>query len=125
MHDKKIVLPGLALFLALATLPFWAPSGNAGTPPESVVKPGTESCVEPVEVMRARHMQLLNEWRDSAVRDLNREYVSSTGKKFNISLTNTCLDCHSNKSEFCDRCHDYAGARPRCWGCHITPEDHQ
>ena len=25
-----------------------------------------------------------------------------------MSLSNTCLDCHSNKAEFCDRCHNYA-----------------
>ncbi|MBE0429326.1 MAG: hypothetical protein IBX61_05585 [Thermoleophilia bacterium] len=26
--------------------------------------------------------------------------------------TNQCLACHSNKEEFCDRCHGYVGANP-------------
>jgi hypothetical protein len=37
-----------------------------------------------------------------------RIYVNPEGKLFNMSLSNTCLDCHSNKEKFCDRCHDYA-----------------
>jgi hypothetical protein len=36
-----------------------------------------------------------------------------------MSLSNTCLDCHSNKAEFCDRCHNYASVSPYCWDCHI------
>ena len=29
-----------------------------------------------------------------------------------MSLTGTCLRCHANKAEFCDRCHAYAGVSP-------------
>ena len=29
-----------------------------------------------------------------------------------------CLDCHKNKSNFCDKCHDYMGVKPYCWECH-------
>ena len=29
-----------------------------------------------------------------------------------MSLTRTCMDCHSNKAEFCDRCHNYLAVRP-------------
>ena len=63
--------------------------------------------------------RLLDLWRDTVVRDANRMYTNEKGKTFNMSLSNTCLDCHSNKKEFCDRCHDYASARPYCWDCHI------
>ena len=71
------------------------------------------------EYMKAEHMQLLDVWRDSVVREGQRIYVNPEGKEFNMSLSNTCLDCHSNKAEFCDRCHHYASVRPYCWSCHI------
>ena len=76
-------------------------------------------CVMPTEYMKAEHMHLLDIWRDSVVREGKRIYVNSHGKEFNMSLSNTCLDCHSNKAEFCDRCHNYASVSPYCWSCHI------
>ena len=66
-----------------------------------IVKPADEkACVESVDFMRANHMRLLNEWRDEALRNEHRVYVSSDGRKFVISLQNTCLKCHSNSSQF-------------------------
>jgi hypothetical protein len=66
-------------------------------------------------------MDLLNEWREKVVRDEERIYTSPGGKEFEMSLSNTCTNCHSNKSEFCDRCHDYLGVTPYCWNCHVEP----
>jgi hypothetical protein len=40
-----------------------------------------------------------------------------------MSLTRTCLDCHSNKAEFCDRCHTYMAVDPYCWDCHVEPKE--
>jgi hypothetical protein len=68
-------------------------------------------------------MKLLTAWRDSVVRERNRSYRATDGKVYNASLTGTCLECHSNKGQFCDRCHDYAGSKPACWNCHIIPEE--
>ena len=31
-------------------------------------------------------------------------------------------ECHTDKAEFCDRCHNYAGVNPYCWDCHTVPE---
>ncbi len=39
-----------------------------------------------------------------------------------MSLTLTCLECHSNKDKFCDRCHDYLRVSPGCWDCHNVPK---
>lgn len=78
-----------------------------------------KECVRETRYMKAEHMQLLDEWRNSVVREGKRIYTNSSGKSFNMSLSNTCLDCHSNKAEFCDRCHTYASADPYCWDCHI------
>ncbi len=69
--------------------------------------------------MKVEHQQLLDVWRDTVTRDGRRIYVNEQGKQFNMSLSNTCLDCHSNKAEFCDRCHNYASVSPYCWDCHI------
>jgi len=70
--------------------------------------------------MRTEHMQMLNDWRNMVVRDGTRLYIGSDGRKFEMSLSNTCLQCHSNKTEFCDRCHNYAAVTPYCWDCHIA-----
>lgn len=129
-NSGKIIL-GLAIFAAFATFPFYYNTGTAITKPEPKVDtpeimklPESErKCVEPKEFMRAEHMQLLNQWRDSAVRDGNRVYVSSNGKLYNISLQNTCLHCHSNKKKFCDECHNYMAVKPYCWDCHLAPKE--
>jgi len=81
-------------------------------------------CVEPKDYMKVEHMQILDIWRDSVVRTGSRVFVSKSGKKFNVSLStgeDSCMGCHSNKADFCDKCHDYASVRPYCWDCHIEP----
>lgn len=120
--DKKWVIGGILVFLVLITFPFWYNMGKASPAPEvELTKEAKEAkfCVRPTDYMRAEHMQLLDVWRDTVVRDGIRIYVNEQGKKFNMSLSNTCLDCHHNKEQFCDRCHDYASVRPYCWDCHI------
>lgn len=52
-----------------------------------------------------------------------RYYQTSRGEKVYMSLQTTCLDCHSNKTKFCDRCHNYLGVTPFCWDCHVAPEE--
>jgi hypothetical protein len=76
-------------------------------------------CIAPAAFMRANHMQVLYEWRNSSVRTGNRVYVATNGSKFEKSL-NTCLGCHSNKL-FCFSCHSYANIKPKCWNCHLSP----
>ena len=71
--------------------------------------------------MRQKHMELLITWRDEVVRRNVRTFKAFDGRVYDMSLTNTCMKCHDNKKEFCDRCHDYAGVTPYCWDCHIDP----
>jgi hypothetical protein len=69
--------------------------------------------------MRANHMNMLDDWRLEVVRGASRVYTASDGKKYEKSLTNTCIGCHTQQTEFCQRCHDYAGIEsPTCWNCH-------
>ena len=120
MFDGGKVIAGLAVFLGLITYPVWSniAGGDADfTPQPKIITDATE-CVAPTDYMRTSHMDLLNEWRDQVVREGKRVYVAFDGTEHNMSLSNTCLDCHSNKEEFCDECHNYAGVKPYCWDCH-------
>ncbi len=47
------------------------------------------------------------------------------GKTYYKSLQVTCMDCHSNKTKFCDQCHNYMGVTPYCWDCHIEPKENK
>ena len=122
MKDKNKILAGLVVFLAAITLPFWFNMGKAAPAPElelTAKAKAAKTCVMPTEFMKAEHMQLLDVWRHNVTRNGERAFVNAEGKLFNMSLSNTCLDCHSNKEQFCDRCHNYASVRPYCWDCHI------
>ena len=123
MYNGKYIIPGIVIFVGLFTFPFWS---NLLTPkyerPQLALPAGQKECIEPAEYMRAEHMQLLNLWRDEALRKENRTYVSSTGKKWEISLQKTCLKCHNNTTDFCDKCHISNSVYPYCWTCHILPK---
>ena len=124
MNDKKLIIAGVAIFVALIAFPFWFNMGKAAPAPELALTAHAKAandgkCVMPTEFMKAEHMQLLDVWRHSVVRNAQRTFVNTSGEEFNMSLSSTCLDCHSNKADFCDRCHDYASVRPYCWDCHI------
>ena len=121
MYDGGKIITGVVIFLALVTFPFWGNLGSAAYERPELEKPAlAKKCVESVEYMRGNHMQLLNQWRDWVVRDAKRVYTAKDGAQFNMSLSNTCLDCHASKANFCDRCHDSLAVAPTCWSCHIT-----
>ena len=126
MYDAKKIILGIMIFLTLITFPVWynVATGKAAYVPEPKITTTAKACVAPTEYMRLAHMQLLKRWRDEAVRENRREYTASDGTVYRKSLSNTCLDCHRNKTEFCDRCHDYAAVgQPDCWNCHLAPEE--
>jgi len=122
MKDKKLIITGVIIFIVIATFPFWYNRGKAAPAPELQLTDKAKAakvCVRSTEYMKAEHMQLLDVWREAVVRRGERIYVNPDGKEYTMSLSNTCLDCHANKTEFCDRCHNYASVRPYCWDCHI------
>ena len=121
MRDRGIILTGLVVFLALVSYPVWhnLAAGVATRGPEPVLPKTEKQCVRPVAFMKTSHMQLLKDWRDAAIREGQREEVAPDGRHFAVSLTNTCLrQCHAEKAEFCDRCHNYAAVSVSCWDCH-------
>ncbi len=125
MYNGKYIIPALVIFVIAMSSPFWLNFGSDKYEYPKVALPegpGMEECIEDVEYMRANHMRLLNEWRDEALREGNRVYVASNGKKWDISLQNTCMECHSNYDDFCAKCHDQNNVDPYCWSCHIEPQ---
>ncbi len=112
-----------------------------------------KECVAPKAFMKEWHMQLLDKWRHEVVRENKRyyrprelatkmtldhdlmdqwrylvsigkrHYIPSDDKVYKKSVEETCFDCHSNKSQFCDECHNYMGVKPYCWDCHIVPKE--
>ena len=126
MYDSGKILIGIIVFLILFTSPIWydLAFGNTANKPNLVLptKADQKECVMSAEYMRHNHMELLDVWREDVVRNGNRTFKASSGKKFEMSLTKTCIGCHSNKTEFCDQCHNYLGVTPYCWDCHVDPE---
>jgi hypothetical protein len=129
IYNKTEVVTGLVIFLLLAAFPVMWNFGAAialGKVPKAPEPKLTERaekakvCVRETEWMKGEHMQLLDVWRDTVVRDMERKYLNTkTGHRYEMSLSNGCLECHSNKEEFCDACHNYTSVRPYCWDCHI------
>ncbi|MBF0430739.1 MAG: sulfate reduction electron transfer complex DsrMKJOP subunit DsrJ [Fibrobacteria bacterium] len=123
--DKKWIILGLIIFVGLFTFPIWYNMLKCSAPIQPVVLSAKAKaagyCVLPKSEMVSAHMQILDEWRDIVVREGERTYTSPSGKIFTMSLSNTCLDCHNNQAEFCDRCHQYASVKTYCMDCHVNP----
>jgi hypothetical protein len=123
MNDRPLILAGLTLFVGLVTTPIWhgALDRNAALAAPQIQLPTQEKqCVAPASYMRTSHMQLLEHWRDEAVRDGQRQFIAFNGKSYEKSPTRTCVtECHTDRKEFCERCHDYAAVSDSdCWHCH-------
>ena len=143
MNDKPVILVGLLVGLGVLTFPFWYTLSAARTagPPDLELPVGRPHCVEDVSYMKAHHMELLEQWREAVVREGKCRYASKTyGESYTMSLTKTCLDCHSSRERFCDRCHDYMNVQSSrlfplvasgdgksasvgCWDCHNVPKE--
>ena len=150
MYDGGKILAGLIIGVGLLLAPFFYNAGKAAKAPDPKLTEKAkeaETCVAPLAYMTPYHMQLLEDWRNTVVRDGERYYDTGKGtwhlrvvdaveqvmrkdekfykkskdKVYYKSLQQTCMDCHSNKVDFCDECHNYLGVVPYCWECHIEP----
>ena len=133
IYDGKYILIGLLVFVGLATFPVWYDHGKAVAPADPSLNTPViagmmvKRCILPKEQMITEHMKLLNVWRTQVVRYGKRVYVAPDGEKYAMSLETECFRCHSNKADFCDRCHNYAGldkaTDPYCFSCHVVPSE--
>lgn len=72
-----------------------------------------KECVRETEYMRFHHMDLLKELRIKVVRD---------GQPQELGF-DKCRQCHPNKNQFCNKCHNSVSLYPDCWGCHYYPDN--
>ncbi len=120
MRDRKWILTGLVVFVAVALFPVWygALAGKA-TAPNPPLPTNSSSCIEPTQWMIANHPGLLNSWRNEVVRQGLATFVSPSGKDYPISFPGTCFSCHQSGEAFCQTCHSYADVHLSCWECHV------
>ena len=103
-----------ALAAQAAESPFVVPGSKAAS---------LEHCVEPTELMRRNHMELIKHQRVETV----HEGIRST--KYSLVR---CIECHASvgvdgapvpvngEEQFCESCHDYAAVSLDCFDCHAT-----
>jgi hypothetical protein len=129
LYNKGYIIAGIVVLVIVITFPFWYGKGKTSPQPTlsldtpAIAQLKEKRCVEDTAFMRADHMKMLNTWRDEVVRESRHIYTAKDGRLFEKSLTGTCLKCHSNKEQFCDRCHNYVDAKPTCFSCHVVPEE--
>ncbi len=122
--DKKVLITFIVILFVIIAIPVVYSNSSKATGPKPVISETAKAageCVRPKVNMKGEHMQILDGWRNSVVRDAKRVYLNENGKEFEMSLSNSCLRCHDNKEQFCDKCHDYASVKPYCWDCHVDP----
>lgn len=125
MYDTGKIVTGLVIFGGLITFPLWydALNGKTGYVPKPKIVTEEKRCIEPKEYIRTQHPNLLKDWRESVVRRGSRTYVAGDKKEYTMSLTRTCMKCHTTKlEEFCLQCHNYMGVVNNCWDCHEYPK---
>jgi hypothetical protein len=128
MYDGGKIITGLVIGVGLLLFPVFYNAGKAAKAPvpELTAKAkAAQQCVQAKSFMRTEHMKVLDQWRTEVVRQDVWYYKGAGGKTYYMSLQATCLDCHSNKTKFCDQCHNYMGVAPYCWDCHIAPKENQ
>ncbi|MBF0541427.1 MAG: sulfate reduction electron transfer complex DsrMKJOP subunit DsrJ [Nitrospirae bacterium] len=128
IFGKKLIIVGMVILLLFAALSLSCNKESALGPKLSIDTPAinamtNKQCVKPAAYMRANHMTMLNSWRDTVVRGGDRNLGEIDGVMYEKSLQHTCLKCHSNPSEFCDKCHSYASVKVYCWDCHVRPKE--
>lgn len=121
MYDRVKIITGLLVFVLLVLIPFFYNNDASKAAPELTMPTNAKTCVLPRAEMRAKHMQLLNTWRDEVVRKGDSKPVLVDGKEYPKSLQLNCMECHTSKVNFCDKCHNYSSVRPYCWDCHLAP----
>ncbi len=96
---------------------------SSGVPLPAITPAKGIQCVEPVEIIRRQHMDMLDHQRDETV------HGGIRGKKHSLV---GCIDCHAQtdaageaipidaEGQFCESCHRYAAVTIDCFSCHAT-----
>ncbi|HEB58465.1 MAG TPA: sulfur reduction protein DsrJ [Gammaproteobacteria bacterium] len=116
-HNNKYIAALLAVMLLALALP-----ALAETPLPVIPKGKGEKCVQPTDVMRARHFEFILDQRDATMHEGIRTPQYSLAQ---------CINCHVPKAQpgqervrygsdehFCSACHNYAAVTIDCFECH-------
>ena len=120
LNNKIIVLVVLGLIILLPlvySVVLWAfPSQMQCSQPFLEKPKGHKKCIKDTEYMRSNHMTLLKNIRNQVMRQ---------GEKGQMGLKD-CRQCHTNREQFCDKCHNAVNLKPDCFNCHFfEPENHE
>lgn len=114
--------PWLLASVLAAVAPVGAAADKNPLLPEIVPGKG-DKCVEPTDVMRARHMDFILHQRDETMH---------RGIRTSKHSLKECIECHvqtddrgkfvpiNDPKQFCSSCHEYASVRMDCFQCHAT-----
>ncbi|MBE9515715.1 MAG: hypothetical protein IME93_01935 [Proteobacteria bacterium] len=107
----------VAAFVALFTLTgATVMADSQGDKTRKITAKG-DKCVEPTDIMRRNHMDLIQHQRDDTLRrGIRTEKFSLKG----------CINCHADpktnsvlgEDGFCESCHKYTAVSVDCFGCH-------
>jgi hypothetical protein len=118
---KLVVRVAVAAAAFIAAMPAFADAPSRVPLPTIAVDRSTQ-CVEPPEIMRRLHPEMLRHQRDRTVRDGARDAK--------VSLA-ACVECHAasgagvaagsvtgSAGAFCESCHRYTAVKIDCFECH-------
>lgn len=115
-----VVAVGLVWALAAQTV---LAAGGATYVKEGSKAAGLEACVEPTDIMRRNHMELIKHQRDATVHGGIRATKHSLAG---------CIDCHVSSGsdgqplaanapdQFCSACHAFGAVKVNCFDCHAS-----
>jgi hypothetical protein len=118
----KAGLVAVGLVWALAAQTVLAAEGETYVK-EGSKAAGLDACVEPTDIMRRNHMELIKHQRDATVHGGIRATKHSLAG---------CIDCHVSSGpdgqplaanapdQFCSACHAFAAVKVNCFDCHAS-----
>ncbi len=124
MKLKLIALFSMLNLLLLSSLvsadnEFFSPQRDT---PKAIAKVSeTQACVEPIEVMRRQHMELIKHQRDETMHKGIRTTKHSLLECVNCHVTydeNQQPVAYKDERHFCSTCHQYAAVSIDCFQCH-------
>jgi hypothetical protein len=109
-----VTVPIVVILVPIFYSVFGGVAGDDGDSPPFLVMPDPkyEQCVKETTYMRFHHWELLRQVREEYVRHGIRGDISLHG----------CRECHADREQFCNQCHNAVNLKPDCFGCHYYPE---
>ena len=122
--NKSTITVAILALIILAPIGFYAVRDAIPQDTEAFLEkpdPKYKECVRDTEYMRLQHWVLLKEVRERVVREGKKVTAMQGGEEVEVTLSG-CRDCHTNRSRFCNECHNIANVYLDCFGCHNYPE---